>query len=259
MGHLWKVGDFFAPGGVMFSVYLVDDDTLILEELINMVPWLDNGFEVIGNQTNPVTALEEIKFLKPDVVFCDLKMPVLDGNDLIRQLKENGVDAEFVMISAYDSFENVRAFFKQSGFDYILKPVNEDDIQVVLERLNYKLSGKKPEKTEAALTENPGFNNLVKFVNENFSEKITLDILSKKSGFSKNYICGLFSKHFNTSLTCYLTELRMKHAKELLSDKNMLIKEVAVLCGYPEYYHFFRVFKLYYGISPKEMQSGMPE
>ena len=243
----------------MFSVYLVDDDALILEELINMVSWLDNGFEVVGNQTNPVTALEEIRFLKPDVVFCDLKMPVLDGNDLIRQLKENGVDAEFVMISAYDSFENVRAFFKQSGFDYILKPVNEDDIQVVLERLNYKLSGKKPEKTEAALTENPGFNNLVKFVNENFSEKITLDILSKKFGFSKNYICGLFSKHFNTSLTCYLTELRMKHAKELLSDKDMLIKEVAVLCGYPEYYHFFRVFKLYYGISPKEMQSGMPE
>lgn len=259
MGHLWKVGDFFAPGGVMFSVYLVDDDTLILEELINMVPWLDNGFEVVGNQTNPVTALEEIKFLKPDVVFCDLKMPVLDGNELIKRLKESGVDAEFVMISAYDDFENVRTFFQQSGFDYILKPVSENDIQMVLEGINGKLSKKKPAKSEEPLTENPGFNNLVRFVNERFSEKITLDMLSKKFGFSKNYICGLFSKHFNTSLTCYLTELRMKHAKELLTDKDMLIKEVAVSCGYPEYYHFFRVFKLYYGISPKEMQSGMPD
>lgn len=243
----------------MYGVYLVDDDTLILEELINMVPWLDNGFQVIGNQTNPETALEEIRFLKPDVVFCDLKMPIMDGNELIRRLKENGVDAEFVMISAYDSFENVKAFFRQSGFDYILKPVNEDDIQMVLEGLNSRLSAKKPAKSDEPLTENPGFNNLVRFVNENFSEKITLDMLSKRFGFSKNYICGLFSKHFNTSLTCYLTELRMKHAKELLADKDILIKEVAVSCGYPEYYHFFRVFKLYYGISPKEMQSGIPE
>ena len=113
----------------MYSVYLVDDDTLILEELINMVPWLDNGFEVVGSQTNPETALEEIQFIKPDVVFCDLKMPEMDGNELIKALKEANADSEFVMISAYDSFENVRAFFQQSGFDYILKPVNNEDIQ----------------------------------------------------------------------------------------------------------------------------------
>ena len=104
------------------------------------------------------------------------------------------------------------------------------------------------------MTENPGFNSLVSYVNEHFAEKLTLEMLSKKFGFSKNYICGLFSKHLNTSLTCYLTDLRMKHAKELLSDKTVLIKEVAISCGYPEYYHFFRVFKTYYGVSPKEMQ-----
>ena len=238
----------------MYSVYLVDDDTLILEELINMVPWLDNGFEVVGSQTNPETALEEIQFIKPDVVFCDLKMPEMDGNELIKALKEANVDSEFVMISAYDSFENVRAFFQQSGFDYILKPVNNEDIQMVLEGLVGRLSKKRPEKNDEPLTENPGFNNLVKYVNEHYAEKITLDILSKKFGFSRNYICGLFSKHFNTSLTCYLTDIRMKKAKELLEDKQVLIKEVAVNCGYPEYYHFFRVFKTYYGVSPKEMQ-----
>lgn len=238
----------------MYSVYIVDDDTLILEELVNMVPWLDNGFQVVGTQTNPELALEEIKFLAPDVVFCDLKMPEMDGNELIKSLREAEVDAEFVMISAYDSFENVRAFFQQSGFDYILKPVNNDDIQMVLEGLIGRLSKKKPEKPDEVMTENPGFNSLVSYVNEHFAEKLTLEMLSKKFGFSKNYICGLFSKHLNTSLTCYLTDLRMKHAKELLSDKTVLIKEVAISCGYPEYYHFFRVFKTYYGVSPKEMQ-----
>ncbi|MCR5675788.1 MAG: response regulator [Lachnospiraceae bacterium] len=238
----------------MYSVYLVDDDTLILEELINVVPWLDNGFEIVGSQTSSELALEEIVFLAPDVVFCDLKMPGIDGNELIKRLKDAGVDAEFVMISAYDSFENVRAFFQQSGFDYILKPVNNDDIQMVLEKLLVRLSDKKPAKDTETLTENPGFNSLIAYVDEHYAEKLTLDMLSKRFGFSRNYICGLFSKHLNTSLSCYLTKLRMEHAKELLSDRTKLIKEVAVSCGYSEYYHFFRVFKSYYGISPKEMQ-----
>lgn len=238
----------------MYGVYLVDDDTLILEELVNMVPWLDNGFEVLGSSTNPVVAIDEIEELKPDVVFCDLKMPQMDGNELIRYIKERKIDTEYVMISAYDSFENVRAFFQQSGFDYILKPVKEDDMQMVLEGLIGKLRKKKPTTTEETITDNKTFNSMIDYIKDNFTEKISLDILSEKFGFSKNYICGMFSKYLNTSLTCYLTEIRMAHAQKLLKDSKLLMKEVAMECGYEEYYHFSRVFKAYYGISPKEMQ-----
>lgn len=238
----------------MYGVYLVDDDTLILEELVNMVPWLDNGFEVLGSSTNPVVAIDEIEELKPDVVFCDLKMPQMDGNELIRYIKERKIDTEYVMISAYDSFENVRAFFQQSGFDYILKPVKEDDMQMVLEGLIGKLRKKKPATTEETVTDNKTFNSMIDYIKDNFTEKISLDILSEKFGFSKNYICGMFSKYLNTSLTCYLTEIRMAHAQKLLKDSKLLMKEVAMECGYEEYYHFSRVFKAYYGISPKEMQ-----
>ena len=238
----------------MYGVYLVDDDTLILEELVNMVPWLDNGFEVLGSSTNPVVAIDEIEELKPDVVFCDLKMPQMDGNELIRYIKERKIDTEYVMISAYDSFENVRAFFQQSGFDYILKPVKEDDMQMVLEGLIGKLRKKKPATAEETVTDNKTFNSMIDYIKDNFTEKISLDILSEKFGFSKNYICGMFSKYLNTSLTCYLTEIRMAHAQKLLKDSKLLMKEVAMECGYEEYYHFSRVFKAYYGISPKEMQ-----
>lgn len=240
----------------MYNVYQVDDDKLIMNELTNTVPWLDNGFTVVGGQTNPLLAFEEISFLKPDVVFCDLKMPVMDGNELISKLREVGVDCEFVMLSAYDSFENVRAFFQQSGFDYILKPVDQDDIQMVLEKLSVKLEATHPQVVEDVLTENDGFNKLVKYIQEHFDEKITLDMLSEKFGFTRNYICGLFTRYCNKSLTRYLTELRMQKAKELLSDKTILIKDVAIQCGYGEYFNFFKVFKNYYGVSPKDMQES---
>lgn len=252
----------------MYTAYLVDDEELILDELIRTIPWMDNGFEVIGHNTSPNKALEEIEALAPDVVFSDLKMLGMDGNELIKSLKEDGVEAEFVMISAYDSFENVRAFFQQSGFDYVLKPVNQDEMQLVLERLLLRLAEKKPQNIEdgdsaedSDLSEdeqelaasNSNVSSIVSYIDENFAQKITLESLSKKFGFSKSYICKLLSKHYNTSLTCYLTKKRMEHAKVLLSDKSRLVKSIAIDCGYTEYFRFYKVFKEYYGISPKEM------
>lgn len=240
----------------MYSAYLVDDDELILEELIGIVPWMDNGFNVIGSNTDPEKALEEIAEFKPNVVFSDLKMPTMDGNELIARIREMNIDCEFVMISAYDKFENVRLFFQQSGFDYILKPVKPDDIQIVLEKLQFRLNEKYPADTDKGPL-SPGFDALVEYVDTHFTEKLSLTLLASKFNFSKNYICNLFAKNFHTSLTCYITEHRMKKAKELLKDPSRLMKDIAVSCGYSEYFHFFKVFKEYYGVSPKEMQEGV--
>ena len=238
----------------MYQVFLVDDDELILEELVNTVPWPENGFEVVGSETDPLEAIERIRQCKPDVIFCDLKMPETDGNELIRRLKEIGITAELVMVSAYDNYGSVRAFFQQSGFDYILKPVNYDDISFVLERLARKLAEKNPPEKMDPPTDNPGFNQLLSYVGEHFTERMNLNELGSRFGFSKNYICGLFQKYYNKSLNLYLTDLRMEYARKLLEDKTILVKEVASMCGYTDYYHFFKIFKNHYGISPKELR-----
>ena len=238
----------------MYKVFLVDDDALILEELAERVPWLDFAFEVVGTETDPVKAIARITESRPDVVFCDLKMPGMDGNKLIRTIREKGIKCEFVMLSAYDSFDSVRTFFQQTGFDYILKPVSNEDIQIVLEGLDAKLSEQRPVEVTETVTENPAFNELVSYIGEHYNEKISLNSLARQFSFSKGHLCSLFQKYFNKSLNLYLTDVRMEHAKELILDKTILIKEVALKSGYPDYYHFFRVFKNHYGVSPKEMR-----
>lgn len=240
----------------MFTAFLVDDDSLILSEMIKFIPWMDNGFEVIGSDSNPEMAVEKILTIQPDTVFCDLKMPQMDGNQLIAASRERGYNGQFVMISAYDTFEDVRAFFMQEGFDYILKPVRNEDIQLVLERLAKRLSEVKEEQVseEEIPAVNPAFLCLIQYLQENYREKITLEDLSTRFNLGKNYICNLFMKHYNTTLTCYITDLRMKAAAELLQDKSRLMKEIAYLSGYSSYVHFFKVFREYYGMSPKQMR-----
>jgi len=179
-------------------------------------------------------------------------MPEMDGNEMIRRSRQKGLTCEFVMLSAYDEYDDVRTFFKQSGYDYILKPINNDEIRMLLEKLYVKISAKHPEEGPQPSTENPTFNDLLKYIDEHFTEKLTLEQIAGKYGFSKNYVCQLFKKFFDTTFSIYITKKRMIRAQELLTDKTLPVKEIAYDLGYADYHHFYRTFKNYYGYSPKE-------
>ena len=239
----------------MFKVFLVDDEELILKEIAASVPWMDNGFEVIGTETNSKKAVERVLKLKPDVVFSDLRMPYLDGHAFIKTVRESGLDTEFVMLSAYGTFEDARTFFQQEGFDYLLKPLQVPEVQLVLEKLAMKLSIKYPQhKTDSEEITNPTFASLVEYVRCHFNEKFTLEQLGKKFGLSAGYICTLFAKHLNTTLTCFVTQVRMEHAVVLINTSNFSLKQIANECGYMDYFYFNKVFKGYYGMAPSQYE-----
>ncbi|MCQ2524325.1 MAG: response regulator [Lachnospiraceae bacterium] len=237
----------------MWKVFLVDDEEIILNQIEQAVPWMDNGFEVIGRDTNPGRAVKQVLELKPDVIISDLRMPQLDGHTFMRTVKEAGLDVEFVMLSAYGTFEDARTFFQQEGFDYLLKPLQIQEVELVLEKLAKKLAKKKPfEVLNDDLGINPAFSELIEYVRNNYSEKITLDQLSRQFGLSAGYICNLFAKSYNTTLTCFVTKVRMEHAVELMKDKSFSLKAVAAECGYKDYFYFNKVFKGYYGVAPSQ-------
>lgn len=242
----------------MHSVYLVDDDPLIIESLIKTVQWMDNGFRVIGSSVEPEAAIGEIINCKPDVVFSDLKMPAMSGMQLVKRLKEHEVSCEFVMLSAFGTFEDARSFFLLDGFDYLLKPLQQSDAEIVLERLSRKLAEKECLRPSVSFSpsNNNNFDQLVQYVTENFNKKHTLTILSRKFGISPNYICNLFSKHYHSTLTIFLTNLRMAEAARKIQTSDLPFKEIAVDCGYRDYFYFCKAFKEFYGITPSQFREN---
>ena len=241
----------------MFRVFIVDDEELIMKEIESSVPWMDNGFEVIGMESNSKKAVERVIELKPDVVFSDLRMPYLDGHTFMKAVRESGLDTEFVMLSAYGTFEDARTFFQQEGFDYLLKPLQIPEVQLVLEKLATKLARKHPQQTvDSEEAVNPSFAELVEYVHTHFYEKFTLEQLGKKFGLSAGYICTLFAKKHNTTLTCFVTQARMEHAVVLLTTSNLSLKQIANECGYKDYFYFNKVFKGYYGMAPSQYETG---
>ncbi len=245
----------------MYGVYIVDDEWLIVENLINYIPWNENGFEVIGSSVNPVKAISEILEKKPQLIFCDLKMPSLDGITLLKKVRHEGLDCEFVMLSAFGEFEASRSFYRLDGFDYLLKPLNGQEAEILLERLSRKISLKTPQKPVSTLghTNVPAFDEIIEYITKNCDKKHTLEKLSTKFNISQSHICGLFSKYYGSSFTVFLTNIRMKEAARLIIETETAFKEIAIQCGYSDYFYFYRVFKGYFGISPTEYQQRSSE
>ena len=243
----------------MYGVYIVDDEKMVVTDLIDAIPWLDFGFKVIGSSTSPGRALAEIVDLKPDVVFSDLRMPgPNDGIELIKRVQESCVDTEFVLLSAFADFEASRSFFTMGGVDYLLKPMNQDDAALVLEKVSRKIAAKHnmTPSVRFAPSQSTKFDLLVAYVTKNFSKKITLVGLSEKFNMSQTYICDLFAKHYDSTLKIFITNLRMNEASRLLLETDAPIKEIASHCGYSDHNYFCKIYKAHSGKSPTEFKEG---
>ncbi len=240
----------------MYSIYIVDDEMPIVQRLVSSIPWLEHGFEVVGYSTNPQTAISKITDMKPDVVFTDLKMPGCDGLELIGKLKDNGLKAEYIMLSSFDEFNAVRDFFLIGGVDYILKPLDQDNAALVLERLSRKLAAGNhlAPSVQFAPSQSQSFDDLVAYVIANFNKKHTLQGLSNRFNMNQTYICDLFSKLYDSTLTIFVTNLRMQEASRLIRENEVPLKEIAIHCGYSDYHQFARVFKLHFDKPPSQFR-----
>lgn len=95
------------------------------------------------------------------------------------------------------------------------------------------------------------FANVLKYLNENFTEDITLTSVAKQFNVSPQHLSSTFKKNTSISFVKQLTDMRLKYAASLLIDEDMNVTEACYHCGYNNLANFMRAFKKYYGISPK--------
>ncbi len=128
----------------MHSVLLIDDEIFARKGLRNLIDWHAFGFEVVGEADNGEDGLEQIERLKPQLVITDIRMPVVDGLELIRLSLENeSYQPGFIIISGYNDFAYAQQAVRYGVHDFILKPIDEHMLQETLSKLNQKLNEEK--------------------------------------------------------------------------------------------------------------------
>jgi two-component system response regulator YesN len=119
----------------MLKVVLADDEPLLREGLAADVPWGELGMELVGVAEDGEQALEMIERLLPELVITDVRMPFVDGLQLIERTKEAVPEADFVVISGYDEFQYAQRAIGLGVKEYVLKPIDLGRLCALLERI----------------------------------------------------------------------------------------------------------------------------
>lgn len=134
-------------------IIIVDDEILVRIGIKSCAEWDKYGMEIIGEAEDGLKAIELIESLKPDIVLLDIKMPKMDGLQVMRYIKDHNFDCKVVILSSFDDFEHVGEAMKLGMADYLHKPrMSSQDI------LNSLLSVKESiEKSKILKSEETGF------------------------------------------------------------------------------------------------------
>ena len=132
------------------NLLLVDDEIAMLHIMEKAIDWKKKGIQKVFTAYNTDLARDIISSSKIDLVICDIEMPQTDGLELSKKAKENFPDLEIVMLTSHAEFNYVRNALRYGCYDYLLKPVMEDDIIKVMKNLVTKI---ERERHQAQLQE----------------------------------------------------------------------------------------------------------
>lgn len=362
-----------------YKVVIIDDEPWTREVIKTLANWEALGLEIVGEASDGEYGLELIRLMSPDIILTDVKMPHLNGIDLIDTLRKEDNATPVIFISGYDDYAFIRSALKLEAIDYLLKPIKPEELNLQLSNciklleerkaanlynksieigflnsvwankfytlrdnlsdalksldsavivlkcdeiyeLVMKNEGEEISKevnvciyytlmntlenfilsrefevreilkmndstfvfskdcslkdmmefikklsvtaTEQIKEHNRNRNRLdigkiKKYLEEHFTEGITLELTAATYYVSKEYLSKAFKLFVGKGFSEYLTELRMERAKELILDYKIPLKDVGELVGYVDQAHFYKTFKKFFGKTPGEIRGSI--
>ncbi|MCM3728775.1 response regulator [Neobacillus cucumis] len=128
----------------MLKAVIFDDEYIVLQGLQMMIDWSKYGIELVGTASNGKDALTLFNECHPDIVFSDIRMPVMDGLQVIEKILLIAPETICIVFSGFNEFEYVKKALKLGVADYLEKPITipmiEDAIKRIIEKINFQKS-----------------------------------------------------------------------------------------------------------------------
>ena len=249
----------------MLKVLVVEDEEMIRKGIVLAVDWAALDCVVVGEASNGAQALEAVERYDPSLIITDLKMPVMDGLEMLRQLRERGNNAFVIILTAYDSFSYAQTALRLGAVDFLLKPFHDGELEQAVTRLKQRMdrAGQGGEKGPAPLPlpelkkgdKSKYVLEAMAYIGEHYHEpNIGVAAIAQHLGISEGHLSHTFKKETDYTLLNYLTRYRIHRAMELLRDCRLKGYEVAEQVGYRDIAYFSATFKKLVGMSPSEYQ-----
>ena len=259
----------------MIRLLIADDEKLEREALAELVQRRFEREVVLEVAENGRKAADTAVLWGADLILMDIEMPGMSGLDAARAVLAQRPSCRVIFVTAYSPFQYAHEAVHLGACDYLLKPVDPDELeasvrramrQIETERKLKELAAAQPQpeqtETEEEAEDAPeeGENSQTalvmahvrRYLEDNYMFDLSLDSVGEILHISPAYLSAQFKKYQKMNFLDCLTELRINAAKELLADPFRSSAEVASMVGYEDASYFARAFKKRTGMTPTQ-------
>ncbi|WP_167958010.1 response regulator transcription factor [Anaerosporobacter faecicola] len=248
----------------MLKVLVIDDEALLRKGIVLEIDWLSIGCMVVAQAANGMEGIEATHKYQPDLIITDIRMPKMDGIQMVKQLREEGNEVSVIFLTAYSDFSYAQSAIKLYVADYLLKPFEDGELEAAVLQVIKKLEEKQ--QKEASTDKDLGLllkkgdkskyvMEAIDYIAKHYSdEHLCIATVAQSLGVSEGHLSHIFKKETEFTIMSYITQYRMHIAMKLLSDCRYKVYEVTELVGYHDCAYFSSTFKKVVGVSPSEYQ-----
>jgi two-component system response regulator YesN len=268
----------------LYTLFVFDDEDEIRRGIVDTVNWKGWGFNVVGEASDGIEALQKIPGLNPDVVLSDIRMPGMDGIAFMQEIRLHYPETKIVILSGFSDFEYLDMSIKNEVSAYLLKPTDMDDFESTFKALKQKLDKERAEKAEQErknelLRESPAWirerlkdserfdsgnerlvQRAIDYIEKKYiSPRMSLQTLAEHLQKNPAYVSKIFKDVTGENYVHYVQKKRLAHAMGLIKDSNLLVYQVAYKSGFSDLSNFIKLFKKEYGLTPSEFSKVKDE
>jgi len=270
----------------MMKVLIVEDEPLVRRDLVLLTPWEELECVCIGGAENGKEAIRMFSEQKPEIIITDIRMPGMDGLELIDiitemcAVSEDNQIGECIVLSGYSDFEYARKAMRSGVQEYLVKPVDDEELKVAVLRAKKRIEDRKgKDNLEKKMSDTNGGSLLMLFheyelgerksvnaryvqtaialIQQHYIGGITVEAAAEKLSISSGHLSHIFKQETGYTFVDYLVYYRVKQAAELLRDPQVKVYEVADLVGYSDARYFSQIFRRITGMTPREFRESV--
>ena len=248
----------------MFQALIVEDEDLMREYLSTNLSAICAEWCAADTAMDGQEAIDKMEKAHFDGIITDIRMPVMDGLAMSKVIREKNPRIPILILSGYNEFDYARKAVRLNIFDYLLKPIDEQELAAALSAMAIQAGQKQQpglaeEQNDDSNENTAGLaQRALSYIHQHFSDPISLTSVAEEMGVSPAYLSTVFHREIGASYSRTLLKFRMEEAARQLVRINLQVQQIAQNVGFFSAKHFTRVFREYYHSSPMEYRLNPP-
>lgn len=241
----------------MYRLIVADDERIVLNGIVNTIPWDELGVQVVATAENGKDLYEKCIRYLPDILLVDIRMPEEDGLTVIGKLKPLFPDCQFIIVTAYEDFNYAKKAIELGVLGYITKPVLRNEVMENVRSAVGKLQEIRKESRSGNEKMRTGgadslIDRIIRYMQSHIDSDFTLMDVADYVQMNSAYLSRYFREKTGTSFIDEVKRMKVERAQYLLRSTNMKLYEISDQLGYKSVQYFSKLFKEATGATPIE-------